>query len=181
MITQNVLIGDLIYLRQIKISDCTEQYVRWLNDPEVNQYLETKWAEQNLETIKSFVESQRENEHSVLFAMVLKENDQHIGNIKIGPVHPHYLHADVSYFIGEKKQWHRGIATEAIRLTCEFGFRELKLHRIEAGAYACAEGSWKALEKCGFKKEGIFRKQILFDDKYVDVFRYGLLRDEWQQ
>lgn len=180
MVTNSILNGSAVYLRQIELSDCTEQYVEWLNDPDVNLYLETKWYEQNITTIKSFVESQRENNHSVLFAIILKNNNRHIGNIKIGPIHPHYLHADISYFIGDKHQWHRGIATEAIKLICEFGFNELNLHRIEAGAYDCAIGSWKALEKCGFKREGILREHVLLNDKYIDIYRYGLLKTEYK-
>ena len=181
MIIQKQLVGDKILLRQIELSDCNNSYVNWLNDPDVNQYLETKWSDQNLESIKAFVESQRNNNHSVLLAIVLKENNIHIGNIKIGPIHPHYSHADISYFIGEKRYWHRGIATEAIELICRFGFEDLHLHRIEAGAYECAIGSWKALEKCGFKREGVLRKQVLFNNAFIDIYRYGLLESEYKK
>ena len=175
MRTSEVLSGNQIYLRQISLDDCNENYVAWLNDADVNQYLETKWSEQNIGTIKSFVETQIENDHSVLFAIISKENDKHIGNIKIGPVHPHYRHADISYFIGDKAYWHKGIATEAIKLVCKYGFEKLSLHRIEAGAYDCAIGSWKALEKCGFKREGVFKDQVLFNGQFIDIYRYGLL------
>ena len=179
MITDKILTGDKIILRQIEMRDCTERYVSWLNDREVNRFLETKWTKQDIESITGFVKGQIENDHSFLFAIVYKENGMHIGNIKLGPVHSHYSHADISYFIGEKEYWHRGIATEAIRLICDFGFNYLKLHRIEAGAYECAVGSWKALEKCGFKREGVFREQVYYNDRYIDVYRYGMLCNEY--
>ena len=152
--------------------------MRWLNDPEVNQYLETKWSDQTTDSIRSSVQSQRENNQSFLFAIIDKATDHHIRNIKIGPIHPHYKHADISCFIGEKGFWHRGNATEAIGLVCKYGFEQLSLHRIEAGAYACAVASWKALEKSGFKREGVLREQVILDDKYMDVYRYGLLIEE---
>lgn len=179
MITNKIKIGKLVFLRQIEMKDCKERYVEWLNDPEVNQYLETKWVRQDMESIEAFVKSQRENSHSVLFAIISKEENSHIGNIKIGPIHEHYSHADISYFIGDKQFWNKGIATEAIRLVCEFGFEELGLHRIEAGAYAAAVGSWKALEKNGFHREGIFRDQVILNNEYMDIYRYGLLRSDW--
>ncbi len=181
MITEEKLYGNQIYLRQIELSDCDSSYVAWLNDPEVNQYLETKWSEQNAETIRAFVDSQRKNDNSILFAIVLKSKDQHIGNIKIGPIHPHYHHADISYFIGEKEYWHKGIATEAIRLVCKYGFEKLGLHRIEAGAYDCAIGSWKGLEKSGFKREGVFKEQVYFNESYINVYRYGILSSEYSE
>ena len=177
MITQKIVGGGLI-LRQIELNDCKDRYVEWLNDPEVNQYMETKWSAQNRETIRAFVQSQRENNHSILFAIVVKETGQHIGNIKIGPIHPHYRHADISYYIGEKTWWGKGCATQAIRLVCQFGFQELGLHRIEAGTYACARGSQRALEKNGFQREGVFREQVCFDGNWTDIYRYALLESE---
>lgn len=180
MVTNIILSGGRIFLRQIELDDCTTSYVNWLNDLEVTQYLETKWATNNLETIQNFVDSQRSNEHSVLFAIISKEYDTHIGNIKIGPVNKHYKHADISYFIGNKTYWNKGIATDAIRLICKFGFQELGLNKIEAGAYESAIASWKALEKNGFKREGVLREHVRLDGKYISVFRYGLLKNEWK-
>ena len=147
----------------------------------MTQYLETRWSEQTLDTIKDFVKYQRENNHSILFAIRLTSTDRHIGNIKIGPINVHHNHADISYFIGDKTLWNQGIATEAINLISGFGFYEFKLHRVEAGAYAKAVGSWKALEKNGFIREGIFRQQVISDGQYIDAYRYGLLATEYKR
>lgn len=179
MVTDLVLREGDIALRQITMDDCTDEYVQWLNDPEVNQYLETRWSIQDLESIKGFVKSQRENEHSILFAIILQAECRHIGNIKIGPINRYHSRADISYFIGDKSKWNKGIITDAIKLVCEYGFEQWDLHRIEAGAYCAAIGSWKALEKNGFKREGVFRKQAISDGKYMDVYRYGILKQEY--
>ncbi len=178
MITEKILEGSTIYLRQIQEDDCGDRYVSWLNDPEVNQYLETKWSLQNKDTVLEFVRDQRQNSHSYLFAIIYRENDVHIGNIKIGPIYKYHKYASLSYFIGEKQFWNRGIATEAIKLACKFGFEDLCLHRIESAAYSCAIGSWKALEKCGFVREAVLRKQVLYNQEYIDVYKYGLLKNE---
>lgn len=181
MVTAKILRGGEIFLRQIELSDCTTSYVEWLSDVEVNQYLETRWSEQTLDSVRDFVKSQRENDHSILFAIILISDNVHIGNIKIGPVNERHKHADISYFIGDKNQWNKGIATEAINLVCEFGFSELHLHRMEAGAYAAAVGSWRALEKNGFTREAIFREQVMSSGKYMDVYRYGMLESEYKK
>ena len=115
-----------------------------------------------------------------MFAIILNSINRHIGNIKIGPINSHHHHADISYFIGEKEFWNKGIATECINLVSGFGLSELNLHRVEAGTYATAIGSWKALEKNGFTREGVFRKQVKSGDDYVDVYRYGLLNFEYK-
>ena len=71
IITKKVLEGDIISLRQISLQDCTNKYVEWLNDPEVNQYLETRWYKQDISTIRGFVKSQLENNDSFLFAITM--------------------------------------------------------------------------------------------------------------
>jgi len=38
------LAGPRIYLRTLGLEDATEKYCRWLNDPEVNRFLDTKSA-----------------------------------------------------------------------------------------------------------------------------------------
>ena len=179
MITEKILNGEKISLRQISLQDCTNDYVDWLNDPEVNQFLETRWYNQDISSIKEFVKSQRENNHSFLFAIIYKENKRHVGNIKIGPINTHHNHADISYFIGDKKLWGKGLVTEAISLILQYAFDELELHRVEAGVYSEAIGSFKALEANGFQKEGIFREQVISNGKYIDVYRYGLLKNEY--
>lgn len=163
MLTEQKLKGEIITLRQIEISDCVSSYVEWLNDSRVNCYLETRWNRQSLESVREFVKAQRENDHSILFAITLVDGGCHIGNIKIGPVNWQHRHGDISYFIGDTRYWKKGIATEAINLVCKFGFECLNLHRIEASVYAAAVASWKALEKNGFLREGVFRRKVITD------------------
>lgn len=181
MVTDMIIRGGRIHLRQITEKDCTDQYVSWLTDPEVIQYLETRWNEQTMKSIVEFVKSQRENDYSILFAIVLNSDNRHIGNMKIGPWNKHHNHADISYFIGDKTCWNKGMATEAIHLVCKFGFSEWNLHRVEAGAYSAAVGSWKALERNGFIREAVFREQVVSNGNYMDIYRYGLLRDEFKK
>lgn len=169
-----------MYLRQLTLDDCSPAYARWLNDPQVNQYLETKWSRQDLDSIKQFVQEQRESKDSILFAIICNETGRHIGNLKIGKIHPHYHHADLSYFIGDKRCWGKGFATEAVGLACGYGFMELGLNRLEAGTYELAQGSLRVLEKNHFQREGVFRGQVFFCGRYIDVYRYALMRSRWE-
>jgi [ribosomal protein S5]-alanine N-acetyltransferase len=179
LIYNEILKGDTIFLRVVDLNDCNQTYLNWLNDVDVNKFLETRWNKQSLESIKSFVEEMRKSEHSYLFAINI--DDKHIGNIKIGPIHAIYKYADVSYFIGDKSQWGKGIATEAIKLITDFGFTILGLNRLQAGAYEYNIGSQRALEKNGYKKEAVYRKKsfIHLGDEYCNSYMYGILKDEW--
>ena len=189
MIHKEALVGGIITLRTITLSDCTETYVSWLNDPAVNKYLETRFELQTLQSIRQFVDSIVESDSSYLFAMNTNDGTKkHIGNIKLGPIHPQYSYADISYFIGDRGYWGKGIATEAIKLVAGFAFDQLKLHRVQAGVFEDNIGSIKALEKAGFIIEGKFQKQLRVqtkgsanedrintDVKWQDHLYYGML------
>jgi [ribosomal protein S5]-alanine N-acetyltransferase len=169
--------GGRVILRLVNPRDCTARYVAWLQDPEVNRYLETRWTPQSIESVRAFVEAMRNSSANYLLA-ILDENEMHIGNIKIGPVNAHHLHADVSYFIGERDRWGKGLATDAIRGASRLAFDRLGLYRVQAGVYASNVGSIRALERVGFRREGSYREQLVAGDHREDHFVYGLLARE---
>ena len=171
--------GNKIYLREVRQSDINQTYCQWLNDPEVNRYLETRFIPQSTESISQFVASKTGN-NEMLLAICCAKNDCHIGNIKLGPINWVHRYGDVSLFIGDKNYWGKGIASEAIELLTDFAFRVLNMHRLKADAYDKNIGSIRAFEKCGYVREGILRKQYYSDGKYVDTVLLGILQEEYQ-
>lgn len=174
------LAGERVHLRLVTLEDCTERYVAWLADPEVNQYLETRYAEQTLEMVRGFVASMVDSPHSYLFAICENEGGRHVGNVKIGPVIPRHDYADVSYFIGERSVWGRGFGSEAVRLVTKFGFDRLGLHRCQAGFYESNIGSHRVLEKAGYTLEARLAKQLRIGDHWEDHVWFGALRETWK-
>ena len=175
-----ILRGTNIYLRFVELGDVNSTYLRWMNDEETNQYMETRLVEQDICSVRAFVKSHQAKEDEAFFAICEKDGDRHIGNIKLGPIHPVYLHGDVSYFIGQKDCWGKGIATEAVGLAVRYAFLERKLSKVKAGVYAGNIASQKVLEKNGFRREGCLRQEVLTASGREDCYLYGLLRDEYQ-
>jgi spore coat polysaccharide biosynthesis protein SpsF len=173
--------GSVARYRLIAEEDCAPRYVEWLNDPEVNRYLETRWEEQNLASVKAFVHSMVNDPSSYLFGIFVDSGRRHIGNIKLGPINSLHGFADISYFIGERDCWGKGIATDAIGAITRFGFERLALHRVQAGLYASNVGSARALERSGFRREGCFREKARTAEGREDVYQYAILADEWKR
>ena len=76
--------------------------------------------------------------------------------------------------------WGKGIATEALTRVLQFGFEELKLHRIEARFIEENKRSLRVMEKVGMTFEGVFREGMLVKGKYVNVGICSILRSEWE-
>jgi len=139
--------GDVVCLRETLLSDCNATYLGWLNDKEVNRYLETRFSPQNIKTITEFVHKTNTTPDSYLCAIVHKQSGRHVGNVKVGPIHPCYRRADISYFIGDRSVWGQGCGTEAIALMTRFAFRDLGVRKLKAFVRAFNFGSSKVLVK----------------------------------
>lgn len=173
--------GKRIYLREVRPSDVNERYYRWLNDPEVTRFLESRYFPNSVEQIRDFVAGKLGDRDNVFLAVVLKEEDRHIGNIKLGPIQWIHRLADIGLLIGEKDCWGQGYATEAIQLFSDYAFNVLNLHKVTAGCYAPNEGSARAFRKAGFAVEGIRKDQFYSNGAYVDEILLGLIRPDWNQ
>lgn len=176
MILSEIIKGDKIFLRRLTEGDVTENYVRWMNDPEINKYLESRFSVQTIDSVKVFIQSVT-NDRNYQFGIFVKETGQHIGNVKIGGINLIHKYADIGFIIGEKEYWGKGFASEAIKLATEFAFKNLALHKLWGGAYAPNIGSIKAFLKNGYVQEGIKRSQYLCDGKYVDDIIFGKINE----
>lgn len=164
-----------IYLRKVVLEDATETYRKWINDPEVVRYTESRFSTVTLGDIKNYIEKELKKADCVFMAIVLKEKNKHIGNIKVFNIDKIHKHATLSLIIGEKSYWGRGIATKAIKLMTLYAFNALNLHKLYAGAYVDNIGSIKAFKKSGYQEEGILKKHCFFEGKYTDVVSLGII------
>ncbi|MEL7249505.1 MAG: GNAT family N-acetyltransferase [Bacteroidota bacterium] len=82
--------------------------------------------------------------------------------------------AELGYWIGEA-YWGQGLASEAVRLISQIGFKELGLRRIYASVYEHNLASMRVLEKNGFEREGVARAAVLKNDMVLDEVRFGLV------
>lgn len=169
--------GKRTYLREIQLSDANRNYCSWINDPEINQYLESRFEKWSIKKLKDYVSEIKKNPNYVFLAIIAKGKNKHIGNIKIGPINRSHRYADVGVIIGEKSFWRKGFATEAIKLVVDYAFNKLDLHKLTAGAYNCNIGSIRAFKKAGFSAEGVRKKHYLCNGDYVDGVLLGIVRE----
>lgn len=173
-----LLTGSKIGLREITDSDINDKYCSWLNDLEVNQYMQSRYSPWNIEKMKSYIDSLSKYEY--IFAICQIDTDEHIGNIKIGPVDWINRKAEISILLGEKDKWGKGYGSEAIALMNTYAFETLSLHKLTAGCYVSNIGSKNIFMKNGYKEEGVLRQHIAFCGRYEDALTFGILNHEWK-
>lgn len=176
---KNVLIkGKRIILRKIKTSDVRSRYRGWMNDSEVNRFLESRFTKWNIAKLKDYVKLINKNPAYLFLAIICKDSNEHIGNIKLGPIHPVHKYADIGITIGEKKFWGKGFASEAISALADYSFNKLCLHKLTAGAYCANRGSVKAFQNAGFIVEGKRKSHFMAYGKYMDEILLGKVKKE---
>ncbi len=173
MLTEDLDTPRLV-LSCLREEHATDRYRSWLINTEVNQYLETRFTEPSIATLREYVAQMRESRHSYLFGMFLRADGTHIGNIKLGPVSVVHSSAAIGLIIGDQAAWGKGLASEAIGALSDWGFTTLGLEKLNAGSYRRNHGSIHAFEKSGYQIEGTQRSQVrLADGTRDDVVLLG--------
>ncbi|MCB9233665.1 MAG: GNAT family N-acetyltransferase [Bacteroidia bacterium] len=169
------LAGERLYLRELRPEDAAGNYLAWMNDPEITQFLESRFRSYTEQDLLDYIEVTSQDPNSYPMAICQSVDGRHVGNIKLGPVNTIHRHGDIGIIIGERDCWGKGYATEAIRLLVDFAFEELGLHKVTAGCYSDNPGSAKAFLKAGFVEEGVKKEQYLSNGVYVDGILLGMV------
>jgi len=176
-----MILGEKIRLRAIEKTDIP-RFVRWMNDPEVTQFLlmssplstsmEEKWFDEQLQ--------RPPHEGQVLAIEVQVGKDWiHIGNTGLHAVDPVNRTAEFGIVIGEKEYWNKGYGTQATRLTLQHGFEHLNLNRIYLEVFETNPRAMQTYLSAGFIREGVFRQAIFKNGRYIDAIFMSILQSEW--
>lgn len=175
----SILETERLILRPLTEADASQRYADWLNDPQVNQFLETRHSAQTVDSCRAFVTQCNADPGSHLLGVFHKGSGQHIGNVKVGFINNHYERGQVSLFIGEKAFWGQGLSSELVREVTRYAFADLGLNRLEAGCYENNLASLRVFLKCGYMVEGFMREQVTLNGKRMGVFWLGVLKHEY--
>ncbi len=169
------LYEDPIKLFMLEDKHVSERYLSWMNNPEIQQHLESRFAEHSRESLREFVRKCSQDADTLFFGIANKENSRHVGNIKVGPINRRHLIADIGLRIGDKSVWGCGFATAAIRCVVRIMQKELNLAKATAGAYESNIGSIRAFEKAGFTIESVRPAHCLVNGVRESLVSMGLI------
>jgi RimJ/RimL family protein N-acetyltransferase len=171
---------DRLKLKLITISDL-EKIHELLSLPETDKYntlgIPSNIAETKQILDELIVKNNNGKKTNFTFKVELNEEKFFIGLISLNLGNPKFENAEVWYKF-HSHFWNKGYATESLNRILEFGFKELKLHRIEAGCAVDNIGSIRTLEKAGMTREGRKRKVLPLKNGWSDNFEYAILSSD---
>ena len=111
------------------------------------------------------------------FAFAITVDDRCIGSIgafRQGNIHRRT--AELGYYLAEE-YWGRSLMTQAIGKLCRWVFENTDILRIYAEPFSYNTGSCRALEKAGFRYEGLLKNNAVKNGKLLDMKLYALTRE----
>jgi RimJ/RimL family protein N-acetyltransferase len=153
--------------------------VKYANNYEVSRFLRDAfphpYTKDDAERWINFVSQERFN-----LAFAIADEKELIGGIGAMP------NQDVNRFTSEigywlaKPFWNKGIVTKAVRTFCNYLFTNYNFNHLTASIYEGNDASIKVIQKVGFVLEGVMRKNVFKENRFLDQYIYGLLKEEFK-
>ena len=177
-----ILESERLVLRTFKESDLHNVH-EMLQKPESTIFNPTSYSNDKNETqklIDNWKSETKTEEVRKKFTFLIETNidNNFIGIIGIDILKLHYKNAEIWYKLSPEI-WGKGYATEAVERIIQFGFEELKLHRIEAGCAIDNIASYKVMEKSGMIREAHRRKLLPLKSGWSDNYEYAILEEDY--
>jgi len=167
------LISDRLVLNHLSLIHCTNEYLAWMNNPEVYRYLETG-GDYKMDNLIKYLESVEANPFILFWAIHLKENGKHIGNIKIDPINKRHGLGEYGIMMGDSDEWGKGYAYEASKLVLTYCFKKVGLRKIILGVVEENESAVKLYKKLDFFVEGVYKDHGYYFGHYCNVLRMAI-------
>ena len=160
-------------IRKLAVEDVGEGYVNWFKEQGVTEYSDNQYRKFTLEGQKGYVKLKNSQNNTQLFGIFY--GSIHIGNIVLERIDSNHKRAELTYVIGNKDYWGKGIATDVIGLIVIKAKQDFGLVKLNASCADKNEGSKKVLLKNNFKIEGIKKKHLFYNNEWMDQIDFGLL------
>jgi diamine N-acetyltransferase len=177
---ENGLLGPRICFDRLRLENIYTHF-KWNNDPELNRLdSEEPYVEESFGTFKKrFERMMVQPDPECQDFEIHTEEGTLIGVAFVAGISGHHLHCSIGVTIGERDFWGQGYGREAMSSLLTYCFESLGMHRVTAECFEYNEAWRRLVEGMGFTTEGTDREYLLWEDKYYDRIRFGMLAGEF--
>lgn len=164
-----------ICLRPLGKEHINKRYLKWLNDPDVTKYLETKKSTEK--ELKTYYQHTLDSINAIVFA--IEVGKKHIGNAKL-EINWKHAYASFGIMIGDKRCWGKGYGSKVARIMAGYAFNRLGLYAVTLGVYGNHTAAIHAYEKAGFCIKGCIQDMLNFEGNRVDKVIMGVTSTDFK-
>ena len=168
---------DLVVLTE-EIVKKTNWY-KWFNDEETTKNMQKHYFPNTIDLQLDYFKKNILNNNKIIqLGVVVKKDNIFSGVISLSNID--YLNQSCEFGVVMGEEISRNIKyfTEAGKLICKHAFETLNMQRIYSGTIM-KEIEDLLCKTLGFKHEGIRRKAIYKNGKFLDVYLHSILKSEY--
>lgn len=175
-----MIYGEQIRLRGIEQADL-ENFVAWMNDPQVRHGLQLYLPLSSVQEQKWFEGLLKRDPCEVPLSIDVRQGEDwiHAGSCGLHQLDWQARSAMLGISIGRRDFWSQGYGTDVVRTLLRHGFETLNLHRVGLDVFQYNSRAIGLYRRVGFVEEGRRREARFFEGQYYDVILMGILRSEW--
>lgn len=176
MFTMERIYGETVYLRPITVKD-TDRIITWRNSEAVRPYFiyQKPFTREGHENwLKTMIDSGK----GFQFIVCMQDGDKPIGCTYLRDYDKENNKIEYGVFLGSEEVKGKGIGTEILKLTLQFAFGQLKVHKVFARVFSDNQASLKSFIKGGFVKEAYLKDEVYINGQYRDIVLLGMINPE---
>lgn len=175
--------GEYLLLKVLTEDDViNSNWYGWFNDEKTTKHMTKHYYPNSCELQLDFLRGLKSNINKIQLGIIPKGEIEIKGVISLQNIDYINRNAEIAIIIGDREFRNLKYAEEAIKLMLNHGFFTLNLHKIYSGHIESLI-SWGDFltNTFGFKKEGIWREHVYKNGKYVDVYRIGIIKKNYER
>jgi diamine N-acetyltransferase len=166
-----------VSLREFRLADARSVH-RWFNNPDATATLMETRAAFTEEDARSWTERAMElNGEDRKWAVEVEGHEEPVGFTALYGLERQTA-PEIGAMIGDDIRG-RGVGREAERLTLKKAFEDFGAHRVYGRIPDFNEAAKRVVTALGFEYEGLMRRGIKRDGRFIDIEMWGVLPDEF--
>jgi [ribosomal protein S5]-alanine N-acetyltransferase len=155
--------GERVVIKKLRVSDITQRYIDWLNNPDINRYLSIKNKCNTHRDIEQYVRSYENTNNKILLGIFESRSKLHIGNVTLTHIDWKNKVCAVGIMIGDVLYHGKGYAVESLRLSSVLAFSKLKFCELFAGVENRNQASIKLFRRSGYSESKSVSDKVKFE------------------
>ena len=137
--------------KKLTTDHITEDYISWLNNPIINEFLQDKNKIQTKKTVSDFIQSFDGLEEKYIWGIYHK--DKMVGTTTLSFFNKTENSAEIGLMIGDTNYWGKLASDSAFKFVLNFAFNTLEKDSVTGTCYDTNIGIIFTFKKLGFVRE----------------------------
>lgn len=152
----------------------------WRTSRELISFLGSPYRYINREVEYKWYDNYMSSRNTTIRCTIINDKDEVIGLVSLTNIDRINQIGNFHIMIGDCAQREKGIGYFATKEILNHAFNDMNLNRIELTVLEGNKRAIKLYEKIGFQTEGVKRKAVFKNGKFIDMIMMAILKEDFQ-